>query len=85
MTGKPLDISVIIDRFPEVSDMVQCCAHADTWRVWSYLISFSSQQFSSHFEIYEQHCALDAVSIRNLDKAMKDQDFRKYLEVLLDS
>ena len=44
-------------------------------------LSLPPSQFSTHFEIYEQHCALDAVNLRNLNKAMKNDDFRTYLEV----
>ncbi|CAI8017381.1 Pleckstrin homology domain-containing family G member 5 [Geodia barretti] len=53
ISGKPLDLSIIIQRFPE---------------------------FSTDFEIYEQHCALDTVNLRHLNKAMKNRDFQTYLE-----
>ena len=38
-------------------------------------------QFSTQFEIYEQHCALEFINLRSLNKAMKMTDFKTYLEV----
>jgi pleckstrin domain-containing family G protein 5 len=44
------------------------------------LIRFPSE-FSSHFEIYEQHCAFETTNLRSLDDAFQNSaDFRTYVE-----
>lgn len=38
-------------------------------------------QFGTHFEIYEQHCALEKINLTNLNRAMLNPDFMAYLKV----
>ena len=38
-------------------------------------------QFGTHFEIYEQHCALEKINLTNLNRAMLNSDFMAYLKV----
>lgn len=38
-------------------------------------------QFATHFEIYEQHCALEKINLTNLNRAMSNPDFMAYLKV----
>ena len=38
-------------------------------------------QFGTHFEIYEQHCALEKINLTSLNRAMLNQDFMAYLKV----
>lgn len=41
----------------------------------------SHTQFGTHFEIYEQHCALEKINLTNLNRAMLNPDFMAYLKV----